>query len=144
MRGGAGTDGMVVYFDLAASDTSVTASTSFGAASNPTSNVVQAGAAQDGGASNTTTWVLGVLDEDIADDAEGWCTLRGVVKVQTDATSQAAGEGVSPVASGYLGDLTQDSKIYGITLETTGTTAGALKWMIFDGIYGFGTHSAGV
>ena len=70
-RGGDITKGMVVYFDLAAADAGVTASTAWGSATNPTANVLKATATHNG-VQTTAYWLLAVAAEDISDDQQGW------------------------------------------------------------------------
>lgn len=137
MRGSAGLIGNVVYFDLAASDGSVTASTNFGAATNPTSNVVLATSDHDGTSALAAHFLLGVLAEGIADDAEGWCYIRGVIKA-LGADTSAAGTSLAPVTGSEMGLAVTNAKVTGISLETMADAT--LKWIAFNGIEGFGIH----
>ena len=140
MRGSAGTAGQAVYFDLAAGDAAVTAATTFGAAGNPTSNVLAATNSHDG-YQTTTVYFYGILAEAIADDAEGWCYIRGFVQAQSDGGSAAAGVGLTPVASSYLGAISDGRRCCAVSAEGLGSTAAALKYVFFDGINGFNkTH----
>lgn len=139
MRGSAGSRGNTVYFDLAAGDGAVTASTAFGGATNPTSNVLLATASHDGGQTGSVIWLIGILAEDIADDAEGWCYIRGVVQALGGDTA-AAGVGLSPQAGSELGANMVNSRIVAVALETMADAT--LKWVALNGIEGFGTGSA--
>lgn len=130
MRGSAGSRGNIVYFDLAASDGAVTASTVFGGATDPLSNVILATATHDGTA-ETTAWIFGILAEDIVDDNEGWVYIRGVVQALITLTPNA-GVGLKPMVDSELGVIVDKSIVVAITLET-GVDA-ALGWVIFDGI----------
>lgn len=134
MRGSAGSKGQIVRFDLAASDGGTTASTAFGNATNPTANVLLSTASHNG-VQMTTPWLHGVLMADVADDAQVDVCIRGVVQALGGDTS-AANVGLSPVTGSELGACIDGSRIIAIALETLAD--GALKWVIFDGINGFG------
>jgi hypothetical protein len=138
-----GTDlskGMVCRFDLAASDTgSVVASTAFGGATGPTSNVLQATADHDGDETGSVIWLYCVLLEDIADDCEGWACIRGVVQALGGATV-AAGVGLATTAGGELLHSPTNTRIIGISLEALSNAT--LGWVAFNGIEGWGCYSA--
>jgi hypothetical protein len=133
LRNSDGSKGQIVYFDLAASDGEVTASTNFGGATNPTSNVILATNAHDGN-SDTTGFLYGVLAEDITENGEGWCYYRGVIQALGGDTT-AAGECLSVGAGSELVVAAADHvNIMAISLETMADAT--LKWVIFDGING--------
>lgn len=135
MRGGAGSRGNTVRFVLLASDdAAVTASTSFGASTDPTANVLLATGSHTG-KETTTVYLYGILAEDIADDGEGWCYIRGVVQALGGDTS-AAGLGLTPGTGSELVVIGDEDRCIAIALETMAD--GELKWVIFDGINGFG------
>jgi hypothetical protein len=140
IQGSSGNRGQVVYFDLATASTSgVTASTAFGGATDPTSNVRLATASHDGGQTGSVIWLHGILAEDIAAGAEGWCYIRGIVQALGGATI-AAGVGLNPVAGSEMGAAMVNSRITGISLEAL--TDATLGWIAFNGIEGFGTAGA--
>lgn len=134
MRDSAGVKGNTVYFDLAASATEVTAAVAFGAAGNPTSNVILATNTHDG-TNEITRWLIGILAEDIADDGEGWCYIRGVVQALGGDTA-AAGVGLTPSAGSELLTQIDGCHVCAISLETMAN--GVLGWVAFDGINQFG------
>lgn len=134
MRGGSGSKGGVVYFDLVAGDAAVTASTNFGNKTNPTANVIAATSTQDGEGDQTCP-IMGVLAQDLADDASGWVYVRGVIQALGGDTA-AAGEGLVVNDSSELIIVHADSlNIVAIALETLADAT--LKWVLFDGINGF-------
>lgn len=133
MRGAAGTQGQIVRFDLAASDAAVTASTDFGSATNPTSNVLHATNSHNG-FQTTTVYLYAILQEAIADDGEGWAVVRGVTRALGGDTS-AAGVGLAAGATSELVAITDEVRCVAIALETMAD--GSLKWVAFDGINGF-------
>jgi hypothetical protein len=139
MRNSAGTQGMVCYFDLAASDGEVTASTNFGAATNPTANVITSTASQDGDEVASVIWLHCVLNEAIAENAEGWATIRGVVRALGGATT-AAGVGLAPTTGGELLQATVNTRVIGVALEALANAT--LGWVAFNGIEGFGSAAA--
>jgi len=133
MRDSAGVKGNVVYFDAAGAATETVDIVAFGGATNPLSNVILATATHDGSL-EATIWLLGILDEDIADDGEGWCTYRGVTQALITGTP-AAGSALKPMADSELGLIIDKARACAITLET-GVDA-TLGWVIFDGINQF-------
>jgi hypothetical protein len=139
MRNSDGVEGQCVYFDLAASDGEVTAAVAFGGTTNPTSNVIAATADHDGGQVSQVIWLIGILAEDIAENQEGWCYIRGVIRALGGDTS-AAGVGLSPGAGSELVANMVNSRIVAISLETMANAT--LKWVAFNGMEGFGTGAA--
>lgn len=133
MRGGAGTKGQIVRFDLAASHAAVTASTNFGGPTNPTSNVLAATNTHNG-FQTTTIYLYGILMEDIADNTLGRVCIRGVVQAIGGDTS-GAGVGLAAGAGSRLVAVTDEVRCCAIALEPMAN--GALKWVLFDGINGF-------
>lgn len=132
MRGSAGSKGQVVAFDLTASDAAVTASTNFGGATDPTANVILTTAT---GFQSTAIEFCAILDEDIADDGEGWATYRGVVQALGGDTS-AAKTGLTPgTGSELIAQVDNGTRCIAVALETLAD--GELKWVAFDGINGF-------
>lgn len=145
MLGSAGVKGQIVYFDLIAGTSGTTASTKFGSAANPSANVVLATATHNG--VGTSRWILGVLMEDIAQNAKGKVCIRGVVQVLGGDTT-AVGLGVAPDATSRMALTITKGLVTGIMLETNAAqtaTAGSGtvgKWILFDGVNGFGVYIA--
>lgn len=135
-RGGAGEKGQIWRFDLAGSDGDVTAGKMIdGKNDSPTANVLAA----------TNSHAFGhiyvVLDEAIADDAEGWAVLRGLVQVQaTGATSPNVGTYFTVGASSRAVTMVQHAKALGVAREAGGS-AGNLFWANFNGVEGLGVKS---
>lgn len=88
--------------------------------------------------------LLGVADEDIADNGEGYFVLQGVVDALVIKSSGniAAGDPLVATTDGNLdAELAADEKVVGIAMEAaTGPNTATLKQVLFDGICGFGTE----
>lgn len=133
MRGSAGVKGNIVYFDLAAADAAVTAAVAFGGATNPTANVLLATGTHEG-KDTLTQWLFGILAEDIADDVQGFCYIRGIVQA-LGGDSANPGVGLKPSTGSELLTSTTETTVVAISLETMANAT--LKWVIFDGINKF-------
>lgn len=135
-RGGAITKGMVVRFDVGATDGDVTAAVTFGGASNPTSNILAATSSHNG-YQTTLVYLYGVAMEAIANDGQGWVCIRGLVQAQSDGTANAAGTGLAAAANSRLAAVGDEVRCCAIAAEAMDDDAGDLSWVFFDGINGF-------
>lgn len=145
-RGGAVSKGHICTLILDASDdAAVTASTSWGAATDPTSNVVKA-AVTSCDATAATIALHCVALEDVADDAEGRYAWRGDLECLVTSGSLAAETALSVVSAGTAGELDTTAatdRIIGILRSPDGSgTAGELHNVLFDGVNGFGIRTA--
>ena len=135
MRGGAGTKGQVVRFDLAAADTGTTASTIFGLSTSPTANVLVATGSHTS-ADDPVVYLCGILLDDVADDAlVDVCIRSGRVQALGGDTS-AAGVGLVPGTSSRLVAAATKQRVIAIALQTM--VSAALCYVMFDGMNGFG------
>lgn len=138
MRGGAGSKGDLVMFDIANSDAAVTTNQA-GVAESGLSSVIAPVNAQ----ANYAQYA--VLLEDIADDQEGEALYRGAVNAAcvrvVGTTNIAAGDPLTADDSGLRSDVVTGDKIIARAAEditiTTADTA-VLGNVIFDGIYPIG------
>ena len=144
-RGGAAAKGDVVMFDLANADTATTNNTLGGLASGWKNVIEPTTALEEKG-------IFAVALEAIADDAEGWVRVYGIVDAfchTEDTQDLAAGElmylDVSVEVNALTADLpasTDNNKYLAISLEaqTTDPTTPTLYSVWFNGVDGFGHH----
>ena len=133
MRGGAGEKGQIVRFDFGASDGDVNLGFNNAEADAPARNVLAATGDHAAG------YILAVLEEDIADDAEGVAVIRGRVQIQGNGSiapgtnfrvTVGASSRAIPAApaAGAVG-----VDVLAIAREADGA-AGTLFWADFNGV----------
>ena len=128
-RGGAGTKGQVVEFDItAARSDHVTASVNLnGGSTQPFSNVI---ATTETGTETPYYHIFGVLMEDIADDAMGKVCVRGRVQALRGDTA-TIGTALRLDTGGTLQAAANGTYAVAIALETG--VDGSIGWVLFDG-----------
>ena len=104
----------------------------------PTSNTLLAGTAQDGSGTGTA-WMLCVMDQDLADDGVGFAILRGVC-LALGGTTTAKGTMCGPDAQSELIAAVATGNSCAVSLVAL--AAGALGTVLFDGVACcFGAHA---
>ncbi len=147
-RGGDVKVGTIGQFTVdAADDGAVSASLSYGGATNPMSNTIASIATE--GLSSQALWTLYcVYAEDITEEAEGWAYLKGDILLAWDAQGDATGSGgTAGSAAGLISLVSNDhERVIAIARETTilyvSGSAVTRTRCYFDGINGFGQFSA--
>ena len=130
--------GACCLIDFTLTSTEATDATVFGQTKSGGSNVILADDALDDGGQTTKMPLYCVAVADVEDNALGYFYIRGVIQALTGDTA-AAGQGLScePSGAGELIKIIDNARCIAVALETG--VDGSLKWVLFNGIEGFGT-----